>query len=716
MKTVLRKEPEIFEELGRLCLTPGYIHVIAYLTLRDTVIRFENQVTADSMNNLYGYSRLVRNEVNLLLGLVVKQKVDYSLPAPQLFSELVEQTEALLLEFHNAMSAEIWGSIEEPSLEGIDQLSASGNVMREAIFYGGEAAYSFQYRDFLVPKYAADNAWLQGNVGFAIEDCEKVVRAVGRLLNDNTAFVNEETKFLPADISNYLAGNHFTAQDVAHRANLSFDLVVHILNYFTLPSGPQNAAYKKAQDFNQVCARPLLKDGDKYYLFNVYNLTESAYQSPFYWMWDDKPYRPSISKNRGDFTENFSEGRLVHIFGRDNVHASVELYQGKERIGEIDILVVFGDRLIILEAKAKQLTIPARQGEDESLQSDFQAAVQLACDQASGSAKLILGGIPTLIKRDKSVLPLPESIKRIYLMTVVSDHYPALTYQASQFLKVARQNCVAAPYVTDVFHLDVLAEMLDSPLYFLSYIDRRTGYFEKLSTSFEMTILSYHLQKNLWIEDSYDQIMLDDEISSPLDAAMLVRREGMPGEWTPDGILTRLRETYLGKLISHIEREPNPVMLAFGFLVLTMSERAVDNTSSTLEKLAQKTRQYGSNHDFSVLSDDKAAGISFFTSLAKTDELLNRISAYCSLKKYQQKVSRWFGILIDATSGRIVFGTLGEGPWKYDAKMDEVARMPLRNPTVDQRQIGKKLLSKKIGRNEPCLCGSGKKYKMCCLE
>ena len=714
MKEITRTEPEIFSELGRLCLTPGYVHVIAYLTLRDTVIRFENQITSNSMNNLYGYSRLVRNEINMLLGLVAKQKIDYSLPNPQTFSELVERTETLLLEFHRAMSKETRGEFEGASLDRIEELSASGKVMREAIFYGGEAAYSFQYRDFLVAKYTADNPWLQENVGFAIEDCEKMVRAIGRLLNDNSTFVNGETKFFSDDIASYLPANHVTAKDVAHRSGLSLESVVHILSYFTLPDGPQNKAYNKAQDFNQVCARPLLRDGDRYYLFNIYNLTESAYQSPFYWMWDDKPYRPSISKNRGDFTENFSERRLVHVFGRNNVHASVELYQGNKCIGEIDVLVVFGDRLIILEAKAKQLTIPARQGKDENLQSDFQAAIQLAYDQASGSAKLILDGTVTLIKRDKSALTFSEPIKRIYLMTVVSDHYPALTYQAGQFLKVEKQDHVAAPYVTDVFHLDVLAEMLDSPLYFLSYIDRRTEYFEKLSTSFEMTILSYHLQKNLWIENGFDQILLDDEISSPLDAAMLVRREGIPGAWTPDGILTRLRETYMGKLLSQIEREPNPVMIAFGFHVLMMSERSVSNASIALEKLTQQTRQYGSEHDFSVLSDDRTTGISFFTGLTKTRELIEKISGYCKLKKYQQKVEKWFGILINASDGRIIFGTVGEGPWKFNAEMDRAAKMLLRKPSVDLRQV-RNSLGRKVGRNEPCICGSGRKYKICCL-
>ena len=32
----------------------------------------------------------------------------------------------------------------------------------------------------------------------------------------------------------------------------------------------------------------------------------------------------------------------------------------------------------------------------------------------------------------------------------------------------------------------------------------------------------------------------------------------------------------------------------------------------------------------------------------------------------------------------------------------------------DEKKVNTKSLGKKIGRNEPCSCGSGKKYKACC--
>ena len=33
---------------------------------------------------------------------------------------------------------------------------------------------------------------------------------------------------------------------------------------------------------------------------------------------------------------------------------------------------------------------------------------------------------------------------------------------------------------------------------------------------------------------------------------------------------------------------------------------------------------------------------------------------------------------------------------------------------LKENKINQENINKKIGRNEPCLCGSGKKYKRCC--
>jgi hypothetical protein len=79
---------------------------------------------------------------------------------------------------------------------------------------------------------------------------------------------------------------------------------------------------------------------------------------------------------------------------------------------------------------------------------------------------------------------------------------------------------IQPPLVLDVFALDALTEMLSSPLRFLSYVNRRTGYTEQLLATHETVILSYHLRHNLWVENNVDLLMLSDDLSVDLDVAM----------------------------------------------------------------------------------------------------------------------------------------------------------------------------------------------------
>ena len=39
---------------------------------------------------------------------------------------------------------------------------------------------------------------------------------------------------------------------------------------------------------------------------------------------------------------------------------------------------------------------------------------------------------------------------------------------------------------------------------------------------------------------------------------------------------------------------------------------------------------------------------------------------------------------------------------------------PKEESEIKQRNIDPKYIGKKMSRNEPCFCGSGKKYKRCC--
>lgn len=57
--SITRTEHEVFEDFSELCASPGFVHVIAYLCIRDNLIRYEDEIKPEDMSNLYSSEHLV---------------------------------------------------------------------------------------------------------------------------------------------------------------------------------------------------------------------------------------------------------------------------------------------------------------------------------------------------------------------------------------------------------------------------------------------------------------------------------------------------------------------------------------------------------------------------------------------------------------------------------------------------------------------------------
>lgn len=366
----------------------------------------------------------------------------------------------------------------------------------------------------------------------------------------------------------------FSKDEILSCISISREILDKILESFCLPEGNLNEEFNSISDFNVANVFPLIKKEEGEYILPLsYTLSESSYDTPFYWFNDDKKYRSTAMDHRGEFTEEFSEKRLKLVFGDNNVFSNVNII-GKDGnvAGEIDVLVVFSNRAVVVQAKSKKLTIESRKGNDNALKDDFKKAIQKAYDQALSCSKLLGDKSCKFLLDDGTEISVPHDCKEIFPICLISEHYPALSFQARQFLKYEITEVVAAPFVMDIFLLDAMTEMLGTPLHFLSYLNRRPLYIERLNISHELTALSYHLKQNLWFGNEYDFIALGDDISSGLDAAMMVRRLGIDGNRTPDGILTKFVGTKIGNLIEEIETQEEAGTIDLGFMLLTLSE------------------------------------------------------------------------------------------------------------------------------------------------
>ena len=164
----------------------------------------------------------------------MRAPVDYSLPAPEVLSSYIQQSESLLEELHSSM---LPADPQEFLGQGTDEEApnpfASGRNLREPIFYAAESAYPFQYRDLAPRKYQCDAAWLDANKSIDLDVGHAVCGCVTDLLNEQLSTVTSDR--LPVEQWTLLPAFVLSAPKVASRTGRPFEAVRAFLEAFTLP-------------------------------------------------------------------------------------------------------------------------------------------------------------------------------------------------------------------------------------------------------------------------------------------------------------------------------------------------------------------------------------------------------------------------------------------------------------------------------------------------
>ena len=418
-------------------MSPGYIHAAATLCYRDNVVGFAKELTPDDLVGLLNPTRLSRTELTTLIGLMMRSPIDFSLPASHVLSDYVRQSDALLKELHETL---LPATLKKGAAAGAASLSASGSppfadALREASFYCSESAYFHQYRVLASKKYHADSAWLLRNKSFDVQIGRDVCLGIGELLNTR---LYDTLKGLRTESREYwtlLPGFVFSCHELASHTGLPIDSVRAFIEAFTLPAEERNTDFNALNEFNKASAYPFLRKGaEEFVALQYYSVSEALYETPFYWMCADKAYATTAFHNRGVFAESFAAERLSRVFGAERVFRNIEVLASKRTtLGEIDVLVMFGNCAIVVQAKSKRLTLGARKGNDGLLQKDFRAAIQSAVNQSLACAKALCDRSVTLRTKKGGRVPINVRPQAVFPVTLVAEHYPALAVQAHYF-------------------------------------------------------------------------------------------------------------------------------------------------------------------------------------------------------------------------------------------------------------------------------------------
>jgi hypothetical protein len=577
-------------------------------------------------------------------------------------------------------------------------------MMTEPIFYGGSGAYDFQYLDFAARKYAADRVWIREHVGIDIPEMGPISRELKTLHEDKR---NSQSPIKRGEFSKLCtAALSIFSFEEADLEKFGTDAATAFLKVFSLLPGKVNSNLQLAGQFNELQSRPIvqLPDG-RYFLPVGFNLSEAIYESPFFWMNADCSYRGTALLHRGKFAEAETANLLRRVFGTSNVYTDVQVKEKKDRtLTDIDVLAVVGNKAVIAQVKSKRLTELAKLGDEARLVGDFKLSVQEAYEQGLLSRRALLNREARLFSAEKPI-ELDESIDDAYILCVTLDHYPAVMHQLDVYLK--KQPADPFPVAISIFDLDMVAFYLADPFKFAYYLRQRVDLSAYYRADTEMSLLGLHLKQKLFKEKEADFVVLDSSFAQLVDANFPVLRGSIPKTAAADKLHHQWKNQDFQILLDQAKAAGEPRFCDVVFFLYDLAGDGADKLIHTLKMLKRRTANDHRSHDARMPFTDSRGGTTIVSEPTSPAALRRKLLGLARVAKYKSKADVWLGLGCLATSDRLVDAMVfNKEPWEPDPELEELSKQLRGKPML--------LSGGKVGRNQPCPCRSGKKYKHCC--
>ena len=429
----------------------------------------------------------------------------------------------------------------------VEREDSIGRLAREAIYYGAAGFYLHQFVNFSRQRYRRDASWLLRNVGMSIgtmlEIAQFIVKRVNAQMTAISYLREKGRRFTKKELTNsLLVPKEEVRRKFGAESEAFFD------KFVTLGTA-SNSGFTNPFAINAVAVAPIVEIGEFLYVAMEYRLCESVYESPFYWMMADNEYKATHADHRGQFLEESAAQILSSVFGSQNVHENVVVSRnGRDRDGEVDVLVAYGEFVVVVQAKSKRVTLKARAGDTHALKADFEGAIQAPYRQALDCIELIRTGAGC-IDKDGKELEL-DGGSRFFPVVVLSDHFPASTVLSRRLLEEDEQ---LAPVIWDLGALNCIARLLPTPIEMLVYLKCRSDAFDSIVSDSEFNYLGYHIGSKLVLPSDTDMLLLERDWATVVDDFMVSADLGISAE-RPVGILERHEIPVVSELLNTLKR------------------------------------------------------------------------------------------------------------------------------------------------------------------
>lgn len=433
----------------------------------------------------------------------------------------------------------------------------------------------------------------------------------------------------------------------------------------------------------------------------------------------DSKFYERFQKSKSKYTEDSAYALLTKIFSDDCVYRSL-LYDDPDKDekskAELDLAVKHGNFLILCEVKSRQIREEALAGDAGRLRSDIKSNIADAHSQALRAIKYIKSVDESVFVEKNSDKKLKIRQDKIDKIFVVSIAYEALADIGTRINKVSEFGLFSDgqyPFSISLPDLEVISLTSISPETFLHYMQQRLAAINDNAEWIgdELDLFGAYIdcrliKKNLPLPDDdkpFNMLAFSgyaNDVFSPLDDLSCNQND----------FLSSIRLRVHPQILSLFETFQEKSDAASKFILYklhNLPDEVLHKVTSGVFQAHGQSIPQGICRKINIQHEDIIICIAV-TQFESLDNLLKYSMVKLILEKYRSKSNTAIVFAVN-TDSKSLFESVEylESAWEYDPVIEETLEKESEQPL--------QIYGKRPGRNSPCPCGSGKKFKKCCL-
>jgi preprotein translocase subunit SecA len=386
---------------------------------------------------------------------------------------------------------------------------------------------------------------------------------------------------------------------------------------------------------------------------------------------------------------------------------------------EADGLVIYDDHLIVIEVKAGAFTYTSPATD---LPAHIASLENLARSPASQGNRFVdyLESAPEVVIADSNHNEIGRlqrsTFRHVTICAVTLDPFTALAARAHHLKKIGVDIGTRPVWLLSIDDLRVYADLIGDPLTFLHFIEQRmiAGQSELVDLNDEMDHLGLYLQENNYAMYAAELVGSDtaklhfDGYRTPIDDyySALLRGEAVvaPRQKMPPRI---------AEIIKLLNTSQKPGRSAIASFLLDASGDYRETIARFIDEQIKWNAEFGRPKALSTYGDHAFTLWSWSHTVQRDAEFALRHTK-AIVAATNEKVRLMIELEFDS-EGVIVYVHWLDVSLQGLSDVERV-KVEEAGTTLRQQRVATAMRDRKVGRNDLCPCGSGFKYKKCCLN